>query len=187
LPRSGDSGEQNGVTSEFMRNTINFWRLGYDWRRVEAELNKMPQFTAAVELDDFGILDIHFVHSYAYAEQQTIPILFLHGWPGSFVEVQKVLPLLNQGGIDVVAPSLPGYGFSSYPTKAGFKHRHHAEILHKLMLRLGYEQYAIQGGDWGSDIARTIAVMFPTHVKALHQNMVSSMVNYEARLTQNSS
>lgn len=176
LPANSGSGEENGVTADFMQETVQFWLTKYDWRAEEAKLNVMPQFTTSIDVDVFGELDIHFVHSKTFTQDTMIPLLFLHGWPGSFLEVSKMLPLLNQAGFDVVAPSLPGYGFSSYPAKAGFKHKHHAKAFHSLMLRLGYEAYAVQGGDWGSDIARTMAVMVPTHIKALHQNMVSSRV-----------
>jgi pimeloyl-ACP methyl ester carboxylesterase len=102
-----------------------------------------------------------------------IPILFLHGWPGNWTESYKIIPKLNEAGFDVVAPSLPGFGFSSYTNKPGFKHEQHAEVMHKLMTqRLGYESYVVQGGDWGSFIARTIAIKYPEQVKACHLNMV---------------
>jgi pimeloyl-ACP methyl ester carboxylesterase len=186
LSDNNSCGEDNGVTAELMRDTVHFWLTKYDWHAEEAKLNNMPQFTTFVDADDFGDLEIHFVHSKTSARDTVIPLLFLHGWPGSFLEVQRLLPLLNHAGFDVVAPSLPGYGFSSYPTKAGFKHKHHARTLHKLMVRLGYDQYAVQGGDWGSDIARTMGRMFPTHIRALHQNMVSSStVHHDFELISN--
>jgi pimeloyl-ACP methyl ester carboxylesterase len=89
---------------------------------------------------------VHFVNSKA-TSSDAIPLLFLHGWPGSFMEVMKALPALNEAGFNVVAPSLPGYGFSTYPDEAGFDHRKHAEVLNALMLRLGYDEYVVQGGD----------------------------------------
>jgi pimeloyl-ACP methyl ester carboxylesterase len=98
--------------------------------------------------------------------------LFVHGWPGSFLEITKGLALLNDAGFDVVAPSLPGYGFSSYTEKKGFDLRRHAEVLNRLMLKLGYERYVVQGGDWGSWITRTLGLLYPQHVSALHLNMV---------------
>jgi len=114
---------------------------------------------------------VHFVNSKA-TSSDAIPLLFLHGWPGSFMEVMKALPALNEAGFNVVAPSLLGYGFSTYPDEAGFNHRKHAEVLNALMLRLGYDEYVVQGGDWGSEIARTLGLLHPEHVKAVHQNMV---------------
>ena len=86
----------------------------------------------------------------------------------------KILPILNEKGFDVIAPSLPGYGFSSYPEKAGFRHDHHAEVFHKLMYDvLGYKNgYVVQGGDWGHYIARCVAILYPEHCRAVHLNMV---------------
>ena len=107
---------------------------------------------------------------HAKSKETAIPILFVHGWPGSFYEVSKILPKLVDAGFDVVAPSLPGYGFSSYTDKAGFKLVQHAETLHKLMQKLGYEKYVVQGGDWGHFIARNMAILYPEHVQAVHLN-----------------
>jgi pimeloyl-ACP methyl ester carboxylesterase len=160
-----------------MSKTIDFWRNNYDWRAEEYRLNALPQFMTAVDVDGFGTLDIHFVHARS-SVPDAIPLLFLHGWPGSFAEVQKILPLLTSAGFHVIAPSLPGYGFSSYPDEPGFTHRQHAEVMQKVMLKLKYEKYVVQGGDWGSDIARTVAIMYPESVKALHQNMVSKLFSF---------
>lgn len=110
-----------------------------------------------------------------------IPILFVHGWPGSFIEIEKALPELNAAGFHVVAPSLPGYGFSSYTDKAGFKHAQHAEVMHKVMTKLGYKQYVVQGGDWGAFIVRYMATMYPDNVKAMHTNM-ASLPGYQSSL-----
>lgn len=154
-------------------DTVQFWRESYDWRTEEARLNEMPQFKTSIDVDGFGALDIHFVHSTS-SVSSAIPLLFLHGWPGSFFEIRKALPELNKAGFHVVAPSLPGYGFSSYPDKAGFKHIHHAEVMQKLMLKLGYNHYVVQGGDWGAFIIRCLALMYPDNVEAVHTNMVST-------------
>ena len=165
-------GEDNGVTYQFMHDMLEFWRTKYDWTSEEARLNKMPQFMTPIEVDGFGTLNIHFVHSKS-PNANAVPLLFVHGWPGSFAEVEKILPKLNEAGYHVVAPSLPGFGFSSYTDKKSFKHTQHAEVMHKLMLRLGYDKYAVQGGDWGSFMVRSMAVTYPEHVKAMHCNMVS--------------
>lgn len=132
----------------------------------------MPQFTTSIDVGDFGALTIHFVHARAVSsKKKAIPLLFLHGWPGSFMEIEKGLPLLLRAGFDVVAPSLPGYGFSSYPKKKGFNLRHHAEVMNKLMLQLGYPEYVIQGGDWGSNIVHAMGILFPDNIQAIHRNM----------------
>lgn len=154
-----------------MSDTVDFWRNKYNWREEEARINELSQFKTPIEVDGFGTLDIHFVHSKS-SGPDAVPLLFLHGWPGSFLEVEKILPGLNKAGYTVVAPSLPGYGFSSYTDKAGFKHVQHAEVMHKLMVRLGYEKHVVQGGDWGALIVRCIALKYPESVKALHVNMV---------------
>jgi pimeloyl-ACP methyl ester carboxylesterase len=127
------------VTTDFILNAIDLWRKEYYWRDEKVKLNQMPQFTTSIEAAGFGKLDMHFVHSRT-SGSNTIPLLFLHGRPGSFAEVRKILPLLNETGFDVVAPSLPGYGFSSYPETAGFKHKYIAEMTNKLRLKLGYDE-----------------------------------------------
>ena len=169
--------EKNGVTYELISKTIEFWRTKYNWKEEEARLNRLPQFKTPIDVDGFGTLDAHFVHSKA-STPDAVPLLFVHGWPGSFAEVQKILPLLNQAGYHIVAPSLPGYGFSSFTDKAGFGNLQHAEFLHKIMLRLGYEEYFVQGGDWGAFIVQTLAFTYPRHVKAMHVNMVRCTISY---------
>ena len=164
-------GEPNGVTYQFMKQTLEFWRTEYDWRQEESLLNQLPQFKTAIDVDGFGTLDAHFVHAKS-TSSSAIPLLFVHGWPGSFKEVEKILPSLNEAGFDVVAPSLPGYGFSSFTHKAGFDHKKHAEFMYKIMIRLGYEKFVVQGGDWGSFIVRTLAILYPNNVRAMHVNMV---------------
>ena len=151
---------------------MSYWREHYNWRSEETRLNKMPQYMASVRVDHFGDIDLHFVHSLS-SSHNAIPLLFLHGWPGSFQEVSKVLPKLNAAGFHVVAPSLPGFGFSSCPSKAGFKNRQIAESMHKLMSRLHYRHYVVQGGDWGAMIAWTIAHSYPNSAKAIHLNLLS--------------
>ena len=120
---------------------------------MEAELNELPQFVTPVQIDGFGSLDIHFVHHQSPIKS-AIPLLFVHGWPGSFIEVSKLLPLLTAGdGVNnpaytIVAPSLPNFGFSEGVKKKGFDLAKYAEVLNNLMLKLGYEEYVTQGGDW---------------------------------------
>ena len=133
--------------------------------------DRLPQFRTPIDVDGFGTLDIHFVHSKS-SNANAIPLLFLHGWPGSFVEAYKILNPLNEAGFDVVAPSLPGYGFSSYTNKPGFKQDQHAETFHKLMQRLGYEKYVVQGGDWGSVLARAMAILYSDSIQAIHINIL---------------
>lgn len=108
--------------------------------------------------------------------EDAIPLLFSHGWPGSFIEIKKLLPLLKGGNenpaFHVVAPSLPNFGFSSGVTKKGFTLDKYAETLHKLMIKLGYTEYVTQGGDWGWSILRAVGLLYPNHCKASHFNMI---------------
>ncbi|KAI1781528.1 alpha/beta-hydrolase [Hypoxylon cercidicola] len=162
-----------------IKRLVGAWRETYDWRRAEAELNaKLPQFTTKVSVDGHGDLKIHFVHKRSDSPD-AIPLLFCHGWPGSFLEVQKILPLLTaaagedgEPSFHVVAPSLPNFGFSQATAKPGFGLPQYAEACHKLMLRLGYARYVTQGGDWGFLITRAMGRLYPAHVLGSHLNMV---------------
>lgn len=126
-----------GVPSADIARKLEHWKTKYDWRKHEATLNKeLPQFTLPISVDGHGTFQAHFVHQKAQrvTRGKPIPLLFLHGWPGHFGEVRKILPLLtnpdsdNVPVFDVVAPSLPGFGFSDAPTKAGFAYNQYAEV-----------------------------------------------------------
>ncbi|KAJ4248822.1 hypothetical protein NW762_012660 [Fusarium torreyae] len=136
------------------------WKTSFDWRAVEVRLNKLPHFTTSIDIGDLGSFDVHFVHKKSN-QTNAIPLLFLHGWPGSFHEVSRILDPLVEGDekggptFHVVAPSLIDFGFSS-ASKPGFQMEHHAESYDKLMQTLGYNRYVIQAGDVGSIVARYI-------------------------------
>ncbi|KAJ3534885.1 hypothetical protein NMY22_g6724 [Coprinellus aureogranulatus] len=171
-----ESGRDYGAPLSDIKRLVARWKDGYDWRTHEAELNaELPQFTQTIAVDGHGELEVHFVHKRSEVGG-AIPLLFVHGWPGSFIEVRKILPLLVDASSDhpsfhVVALSLPGFGFSSAPTKKGFSVQQHAEVAHKLMLSLGYDEYVTQGGDWGFHITNTIAATYGgRHSKAWHTN-----------------
>ncbi|KAK7439024.1 hypothetical protein VKT23_017730 [Stygiomarasmius scandens] len=169
-----------GVPLADMKRLVGRWKDRFDWRAEEAKLNEeLPQFTRDIEVSDgHGILNIHYVHKKSEVEG-AVPLLFVHGWPGSFADVRKILPLLVKASPDgkfpsfhVVAISLPGFGFSDAPKKSGFIHDYHAEVGHKLMLALGYNEYVTEGGDWGYAITRKIALKYGgKHSKAWHSNM----------------
>ncbi|KAK0468866.1 Alpha/Beta hydrolase protein [Armillaria novae-zelandiae] len=172
-----DSGTKYGASLKDIQRLVARWKDGFDWRAQEAALNaELPQFTRDIEVENFGVLNIHYVHKKSEVEG-AVPLLFVHGWPGSFIEVRKILPLLTASSSEhpsfhVVALSLPGYGFSEASKKQNFKLAQYAEVANKLMLALGYNEYVTQGGDWGSFITRTIAHVYGgRHSKAWHTNM----------------
>ena len=164
--------DNNGVTVKRMHELVEFWRKEYDWKTEEKRMNDtLPQFKTSIEVEDFGALDIHFFHS-ASSSSDAIPLMILHGWPGSFDEVSNVLQHLNEAVFHVVAPSLPGFCFSFSSHKPGFKIFHHASVMQTIMSRLSYTRYVVQGSDWGSLIARTMATEYSDSVKAIHLTMV---------------
>ncbi|KAF5240405.1 hypothetical protein FANTH_9665 [Fusarium anthophilum] len=157
------------------KEVVEFWRDEYDWRKYEAFLNTFNHFKTLIQVDGFEPLDIHFLHHRSSTED-AIPLIFVHGWPGSFLEATKILPLLvdppaGKQAFHVVAPSIPGYGFSQYSKKSGFGLEQHAACFALLMKTLGYEKYVCQGGDWGSSIVRYMALDHPDAVQAIHINM----------------
>ncbi|CAK5270377.1 unnamed protein product [Mycena citricolor] len=171
-----DAGRDYGAPLGDIKRLVSRWIDGYDWRKHEAALNaELPQFTRDIAVDGHGTLNIHYVHKKS-AVQGAIPLLFVHGWPGSFFEARKIVPLLVAGSDEhpsfhVVAMSLPGYGFSEAPKKKGFAIEQFAEVGNKLMLALGYNEYVTQGGDWGYFITRVIAKRYGhEHAKAWHTN-----------------
>ncbi len=144
--------DTQGGQLETMRKLAQYWSTDYDWRRVEARLESLPQFVTNID----GV-DIHFIHVRS-RHRNALPIIVTHGWPGSIVEQLKIIdPLTNptaHGGtdadaFDIVIPSLPGYGFSGKPTELGWEPARIARAWTELMKRLGYTSYVAQGGDWG--------------------------------------
>ena len=143
-----DAGWDYGSPLADVRKLVDYWQQSFDWKKAEADLNKLPQYTTELQCDGFERLRIHFVHQQS-ENKGAVPLLFVHGWPGSFIEVSKILPGLVGGGSDkpafhVVALSLPGYGFSAATKKRGFGIKQMAETAHKLMLQLGYNEYGIK-------------------------------------------
>lgn len=167
-----------GFNSRYLKQVIEYWLNVYDWRKEETFLNTYDHFKTRIE----GI-DIHFVHIKANdaGEKQVIPVLMVHGWPGSFYEFYKSIPYLmshdsDEFALELVIPSVPGYGFSNASERTGFSPVHAGRIFVKLMQRLGHKKFVYQGGDWGSIIGRNIAVVFPGRLIGYHTNMpVSSM------------
>lgn len=171
-----NAGRDYGAPLKDIQRLVAHWKDRYDWRKYEAQINmEMPQFTRDIAVEGFGPLNVHYIHKKS-SVASAIPLLFVHGWPGSFLEARRILPLPVEESSDypsfhVVAISLPGYGFSETPKKRGFAIDQYAEISHKLMLALGYNEYVTQGGDWGTVITQTIAADYGgKHSKAWHTN-----------------
>lgn len=164
LPDAG--GWKSGVGIDDLKRLVAYWRDAYDWREVEGRLNLMPHFTTDIEGER-----IHFVHMRGDGPKP--PVLLLHGWPGSFLEFERLMEPLAADGHDVVVPSLPGFAFSK-PITGVIGPRRAAELMHGLMARLfGPTRYVVQGGDWGAHIASWMAYSQPDALLGFHINMVS--------------
>jgi pimeloyl-ACP methyl ester carboxylesterase len=170
----GDKLPPQGVELATMEALVRYWSTEYDLRRVETRLNALPQFLT--EIDD---LDIHFIHVKSRHEN-ALPMILVHGWPGSVVELLSVVgPLTDptaHGGraedaFDVVIPSIPGYGFSGKPTTSGWGPERVADASVELMKRLGYTRFVAQGGDWGAVIVDLMGVQAPPELLGIHLNM----------------
>ncbi|KAK8116983.1 uncharacterized protein PG998_005264 [Apiospora kogelbergensis] len=164
-----------GAPLDDIQRLTKYWATSFDWRAAEARLNRFAQFTTDLQADGFDPINMHFLHQRS-KDPNAIPLLFVHGWPGSIYEGSKIIEPLTQPGSNglsfhVVVPSLPNYGFSGGVSKRGFSIDQYAEVLNKLMLKLGYDQYVTQGGDWGWFISRALSHHYPQHVKATHVNL----------------
>jgi pimeloyl-ACP methyl ester carboxylesterase len=166
--------DSQGVPLELMQGVARYWATEYDWRKLEARLNALPQFIT--EIDG---LDIHFIHVRS-KHMNALPIIVTHGWPGSILHQLKIIdPLVNptaHGGsaadaFDVVFPSMPGYGFSDKPDKPGWDPARTARAWVALMKRLGYTEFVAQGGDWGAIVTDLMAAQSHPELVGIHTNM----------------
>ena len=166
-----------GPPAAYMRHIVDFWLNKYDWRGQEAFLNSFQQYTT-----DIDGLSIHFLYQQG-AGPDPMPLVLTHGWPGSFVEMLRLLPMLTNpaahGGraedaFTVVVPSIPGYGFSSRPTKPGMDYAVVGDLWAKLMTRLGHQRFGAQGGDWGSWVSASLALQHPARITGIHLNYLST-------------
>jgi len=167
-----------GVQLATMQKLARYWATDYDWRKVEAKLDALPQFVTTID----G-LDVHFIHVRS-KQPKALPLIVTHGWPGSIIEQLKIVgPLTDptaHGGraedaFDVVIPSIPGYGFSGKPTTTGWDPVHIARSWDVLMKRLGYTRYVAQGGDWGGVIVDMMGVQAPAGLLGIHTNFPGSV------------
>ncbi len=169
------SGWIYGTNLAYLREIVGYWRDRYDWRAAEAELNAFPQFRARV-----GGLGIHFIHQRGKGPKP-LPLVITHGWPGSVAEFTEIIgPLADpaaHGGdpadaFDLIAPSMPGYGFSDHPTEPGMDPERIAGLWAELLEGLGYHRFGAQGGDWGAMVTTYLGLRHAAHVVGIHLNLV---------------
>jgi pimeloyl-ACP methyl ester carboxylesterase len=161
-----DTGWEYGVPFDYLRDLVDYWRDGYDWRKQEAALNQLAHFRTTIDGQS-----IHFIHARSERAGAAFPLLLIHGWPGSVVEFLDVIPQLTAAGFDLVVPSLPGYGFSEPTRTRGWNPTRIARAFAELMDRLGHGRYGAQGGDWGAQVTTRIGSLDPEHCAAIHINM----------------
>ena len=166
--------ESQGVPLSMLQELTRYWAKDYDWRKVEARLNALPEFIT--EIDG---LDIHFIHVRSKREN-ALPLIVTHGWPGSIIEQLKIIAPLTDptahgataaDAFHLVIPSMPGYGFSGKPTTTGWDPPHIARAWIVLMKRLGYTRFVAQGGDWGSPVSNEMAKLAPLELLGIHVNL----------------
>jgi pimeloyl-ACP methyl ester carboxylesterase len=167
-----------GVPLETMKKLAAYWAGDYDWRKIEARLNALPQFTTEID----GV-KIHFIHVRS-KHANALPVIITHGWPGSIIEQMKVIgPLTDptsyggkaEDAFDVVIPSIPGYGFSGKPDTTGWDPVRVAKAWVVLMKRLGYSKFVAQGGDWGNAITEQMSLLGAPELIGMHTNMPATV------------
>lgn len=165
-----DAGWNLGANILYMKELLDYWQNQFDWRKVENEINAYPNFMANID----G-LKIHFIHIKGKGKK-SIPLIITHGWPGSFLEMMKLVPLLTtdlEFSFDLVIPSVIGFGFSDKTNQPGCNSAFVAALWHKLMVGLGYHKYGAQGGDIGSGISSWLSLKHPENIIGLHLNYIS--------------
>ena len=171
-----DTAWEYGANLAYLRELVDHWRTRYDWRKHEKHLNSLRHFRTEI-----AGLDLHFIHEEGRGPNPK-PLLLIHGWPGSIYEFMEIIPMLADpaahGGdandsFTVIAPSLPGYGFSGHAKTRAMNIQAIAEIFFKLMTEtLGFPRFAVQGGDWGSAITARMGEAYPSYLYGIHLNMI---------------
>ena len=180
-----DSGWDYGSNLAYVKELCEYWRTEFDWRAQEAALNRFAHFRTTIS--DMGDnMGIHFIHERGKGPNP-MPLIITHGWPSTFFELSKVIPLLtdpaSHGGdpadaFDVVVPSMPGYGFSDHTTRRGINLARIADMWSQLMTRgLGYSRFGAQGGDWGAGVTARLGFAYASQVIGIHTTAVSGAPN----------
>ncbi|MBT4108829.1 MAG: epoxide hydrolase [Pelagibacterales bacterium] len=175
---------KTGTDLEWFKKLLEFWKKDFDWKNSENKLNAFPQFKTQI-----SDIDVHFLHCEGKGKKN-IPLLLMHGWPGSVFEFLDIIPILTNPksfGIEsdiaftVIAPSLPGFGLSFEPFQKRYGVEEIADCLKKLMVNvLEYKKFCIQGGDWGAMIGSRISYIYPDNILGLHLNMLALIRDYNA-------
>ena len=176
------SGWDYGSNLSYIKDLVEYWRTGFDWRAQEQAINSFANFRA-----DVDGLNVHFIHERGKGPNP-MPVIITHGWPSSFVEMLEIIPLLtdpaSHGGdasdaFDVVVPSMPGYGFSDHPTQRGMNLVRIPDLWAKLMTEgLGYTRFGAQGGDWGAGVTSRLGFAYPEQVAGIHVTTVLTAQPY---------
>lgn len=162
-------GWQYGINLSYLQELAAYWANDFDWRKTEEAVNAYPQFV--MDIDGY---QVHYLHIKGKSGDNT-PLIITHGWPGSFLGMLKIIPLLTEGDgplFDLVIPSLPGFGYSGKPASAGINTAFIAGLWVKLMDRLGYSRFMAQGGDFGAIVSTRIALKYPEKISGLHLNYI---------------
>ena len=177
-----DTGWDYGSNLEYVKELVEYWRTTFDWRAQEDLINSFSHFKT--EVDGLGI---HFIHQKGKGPNP-MPLVVTHGWPGTFFEMHKIIPLLSDPGshggdpgdsFDVVVPSMPGYGFSSHTNKRGLDVLSIGDLWAKLMSEnLGYKQFGAQGGDWGASVTAQLGFAHGDKVTGIHSTSVTRPTPY---------
>jgi pimeloyl-ACP methyl ester carboxylesterase len=165
-----NSGWSYGTSLSYMKELVNYWLHFFDWRKVEAEINSFPNYIATIDGHK-----IHFIYVKGKS-RESVPIIITHGWPGSFLEMLKLIPLLTEDedfSFDVVIPSVPGFGFSDKINTPGCNSKYVANLWKQLMNSIGYTTFGAQGGDIGSGISTWLSLNSPESIIGLHLNYIS--------------
>lgn len=166
-----DSGWKYGASLSYVKEISDYWLNSFDWRNTENEINRYPNYIAEIN----GI-KIHFLHIKS-KKKRSVPLIITHGWPGSFLEMLKLMPILsNQSELsfDLIIPSIPGFGFSQKIGTPGCNLWFIADLWNKLIKELGYEKVIAHGGDFGAGVSTALALKYPENILALHLNYVHS-------------
>ena len=176
-----DVGWDYGSNLAYVQELVGYWRSGFDWRAQERMLNAMSHYRATV-----AGMGIHFVHEKGVGPAP-MPLVLTHGWPGTFFEMHKIIPLLtdpaSHGGdaadaFDVVVPSMPGYGFSDHTSQRGMHVFRTSDMWVELMHGLGYSRFGAHGGDWGASVTNYLGFAYPQHLIGIHTTSITRPLPY---------